>query len=633
VTNEAHPIRRKTRPILIATGGALLAAGALVLAGGGVSLALGGLSIRVHSPWRLLIAGLGASAIAVALGPVAGVKADLERAWNARGAWASWMAGAAAVVTLVAGLRLGTWTAGSADSYGYVSQAFLWLKGSTIQAQPLADRAPWAEADWSLSPLGYRPAPVRGSIVPTYPPGLPLAMAGAAAIAGPRSVFWIVPLLGAAAVWLTYLLGRREIDAVCGAVAAVLLAASPVFLFQLVQPMSDVPVTAWWVASLLAVASGRPSLAGTCAGAALLTRPNLAPLAAWALVGVIGRRRTSGTKATGLRHAALFAAPVVAALGFLGFLNSHWYGHPLASGYGTAGELFATAYIPVNFDRYVSWMLDTQTPLVLLGLAAPALAWLDLSRPRGMTTGTAGTAGAPAATSDVMRPGAAWFGLGFAALVLAAYLPYSPFTEWSYLRFLLPGLPVLLILSAAVLLRPIGLLPASARVPTVILAVSLLAGRYVSTAAGRDAFNLQRIESRYQDAGAYAATSLPSTAILLSVQESGPLRHYGGRTTLRFDHLDPQELDSTVNYLERAGYRPYFALEAWEEAQFRDRFGRATVLGQLDWPPAAEIGSPVKVRFYDPRDRERYFAGDHVPTVRAGPDSGAAALRRTAPRR
>jgi hypothetical protein len=90
---------------------------------------------------------------------------------------------------------------------------------------------------------------------------------------------------------------------------------------------------------------------------------------------------------------------------------------------------------------------------------------------------------------------------------------------------------------------------------------------------------------------------------------------YGNRTTLRFDHLDPQGLEAAVAFLDRTGNRPYFVLEAWEEAQFRNRFSRSSGLGLLDWPPMAEVGSPVKVRFYDPRDRERFLAGERITTV------------------
>jgi hypothetical protein len=604
------------RRLLTGAAGILLASGAAIVAGGGFTLAAGRILIRVHTPWRLVVAGAAAAAAAFVFGGPDAVGRDLERTWAARRAWAPWVAGSAAAATLLAGLLLGTWTAGSADSYGYVSQALLWLGGSTVQARPLAAHVPWPAADWSFSPLGYRPAATPGAIVPTYPPGLPLLMAGAAAVAGPGGVFWIVPLLGAAAVWLTFLFARHLADASAGAVAAVLLAASPVFLFQLVQPMSDVPVTAWWLATLLGVAAGRPGLAGACAAAAVLTRPNLAPLAGWALAGVILRGGVPARRQARLRDAVSFIAPVAAALAFLGVLYAHWYGHPLATGYGAASDLFSAANIPVNLRHYLGWLVESQTPFVLLGLAAPILAWLDLApaTAAAAVTPDAGAAGTAAGFKE--RRDLAWFSLVFAGLVLASYLPYSPFAEWWYLRFLLPALPVVLVLASAVALRVVALMPAAARVPALVLGVALLAGHYVGMANGRDAFNLARFESRYRTAGEFASRALPSTAILLSVQESGPLRFYGGRQTLRFDHLGPRDLDAVVTYLQQAGYQPYFALEAWEEAQFRDRFARSSELGQLDWPPAAEVGSPVKVRFYDPRDRPRFLAGERVSTIR-----------------
>ncbi len=93
----------------------------------------------------------------------------------------------------VVGLAKGTWVAGGADAYGYVSQALLWLNGLPVRAEPLAAIVPWPQAEWSLSPLGYRPGLGPGLIVPTYPPGLPLVMAAAAGIGGPGAVFWVVP--------------------------------------------------------------------------------------------------------------------------------------------------------------------------------------------------------------------------------------------------------------------------------------------------------------------------------------------------------------------------------------------------------------------------------------------------------
>jgi hypothetical protein len=154
------------------------------------------------------------------------------------------------------------------------------------------------------------------------------------------------------------------------------------------------------------------------------------------------------------------------------------------------------------------------------------------------------------------------------------------------------------------------------RAPLFVSGVGLLAAFYVSTAVRREAFDLRRFESRYIAAGAWASERLPADAVLLSVQQSGPLRLYGRRTTVRFDYIEPRGLDAAVRHLDSIGRPPYFVLEAWEEAQFRDRFAAHTALGLLDWPPVAEVGRPVRVRFYDPRDRARFLAGEPVATER-----------------
>ena len=112
------------------------------------------------------------------------MRAALGRAWDARDRLAAWLAAAAAAIAMLVGLVKGTRVAGSADAYGYVSQALLWLKGLPVLAEPLAAIVPWPRAEWSLSPLGYRPGLEPGVIVPTYPPGLPLAMAAAAGVGG-----------------------------------------------------------------------------------------------------------------------------------------------------------------------------------------------------------------------------------------------------------------------------------------------------------------------------------------------------------------------------------------------------------------------------------------------------------------
>ena len=100
--------------------------------------------------------------------------------------------------------------------------------------------------------------------------------------------------------------------------------------------MSDVPVTAWWLLSLWGAAAGLPAVAGLGAAAAVLTRPNLAPLAALAMAAVLVHAYVSTPGCLDRAAAAIvYALPLAAAAAFLGWLNTRLYGSPFLSGYGT----------------------------------------------------------------------------------------------------------------------------------------------------------------------------------------------------------------------------------------------------------------------------------------------------------
>ena len=142
--------------------------------------------------------------------------------------------------------------------------------------------SPWPGAPLTWAPLGYRPSPNR-------PRRDRAALrAGATAADGDVPVdrrllraFLVVPLCGALTVFLTYELGRRVFGRPGIALwGAALVATSPVFLYQLMNAMSDVPVTAAWTLALVLAIARRPLTAGLAMSAAIAIRPNLAPLAA-----------------------------------------------------------------------------------------------------------------------------------------------------------------------------------------------------------------------------------------------------------------------------------------------------------------------------------------------------------------
>ena len=133
---------------------------------------------------------------------------------------------ALSLAVVVSGIRSGTHVAGGSDSFGYVSQADLWLSGDLrIDQRSLQLPAPFD--DFALAPLGYCPGPEPHTIVPTYPPGLPLLMAAlkwAVGADGPLRHALLGGFLSAA-----FLLGRRLFGRNVRFTASLLLAASRPF--------------------------------------------------------------------------------------------------------------------------------------------------------------------------------------------------------------------------------------------------------------------------------------------------------------------------------------------------------------------------------------------------------------------
>jgi len=499
---------------------------------------------------------------------------------------ASMAALAVALATLAVGIAWNTAAAGGSDSHCYAGQARMFAGGALTLAPPIEMPVPWPGAAATFAPSGFAPGPgASGASVPLCPPGLSLMMAAALVIGGERAIFLVVPMLGALAVWCAFLIGRRLGSPAAGVASAALLACSPTFLYQLVQPMSDVPAAALWLASLaLALCSqghsraARVALgAGVLAGAAIMVRPNLAPLALIPVLLALPSRAAALATIGGL-------VPGVAAVAGL---QAAMYGAPGRTGYGDPATLFALGHVMPNLARYPAWVAAVHTSIVAAGLLAPFL-----SRIRSQAT----------------------LLVAFAALVLAAYLPYVVFDDWWYTRFLLPGLAVLIVLMGVVFDAAARRLPRLVRTAALLCAVVALGGLWVSRAQDLEVFRLQALERKYVELGHYASASLPPSAVVIAGQATGAVRFYAGRPTLSWDAIEPAWLDRTLDELRRRGHVPYFAIEAWELEPFRSRFRGQSALSALDWPARATIGNVIFV--YAAGDRARYLAGEHIPTTR-----------------
>ena len=497
---------------------------------------------------------------------------------------------------IFAALYWNTRIGAGADSYGYVSQADLWRKGTLHIRQGFASTAPWPGARWTFLPLGYRPVPDGYDIVPIYAPGLPLLMAAAKTLAGQCALFAIVPCSAGILVFATFLIGCRLERRLVGLAAAWLVATSTTLLYSMMAPMSDVPAAAAWAVvavGLLADSTGGTAIAGGAAALAILIRPNLGPIAAALAVWLEWHDMRSG-RWRSIRQARTprFLLPCVVAAVFIGMLNARLYGSATRSGYGDLSVFFSLSHVWPNLKLYGGWLASAETPLALFGLAAllvPALRlWPTPAARRGLVVLTI-----------------------IAVLVWVAYLPYQEWDAWWYLRFLLPAWSMMAIGMAAVA-AAIWRLRRYAMRAVAVASLCVLGISGVIRAASRDAFRLAQGEWKYVEAARAVAAATPPDAIVFTLQHSGTLRYYGGRMTIRWDQMETEWLDRSVAWIAGHGHHPYLLLEDWEAAQLRRDFGAANVVARLDWTPILSLRHGT-IRLYDALDRTNAAPSVELP--------------------
>jgi hypothetical protein len=533
----------------------------LVLIAGGVTVRVSGAVLASRDPVRPFLVACAALLTSVLISATDARK-TARRILGTSTEYPRRVAAIAAVAAFIVAMAWNTRAAGGSDSACYVLQAEAFARGHALLWHPLAGRVGGLPPA-ALAPTGFIPSPQDPyAAAPICAPGLALVMA-IARVFGTHAMFAVVPLSAGFTVWLTFVFARRATDDLAGATAACLLACSPIFLYQAVQPMSDVPAALFFLAALTATGRGDRFGAiagGLCASLAVLTRPNLVPAIVpllWLLPDRPARMR--------------WIAGAVPGAVVLAVLNAIRYGSPLATGYGSAGDLFATAHVAANLSRYPRWLVETQSPMAVLAVAAP---W--------------------AVRGDGARSRLAIVSLVASALVIAPYLVYTVFDDWWYLRFLLPVLPVLLAYSVAVVLRVV---PGRARVAAAVGLACVLGAWCLSVAVERHVFELQRLESRFALTGAYAAHELPSDAVVLAVQQSSSIRFYAGIPTIAWGAVPADGLDTLVTGLQSSGRPVFAALEDAETQPFRERFVGQRC-GALVDRPVGEVSAAVRVRLY-----------------------------------
>jgi len=451
------------------------------------------------------------------------------------------------------------------DPTGYINVARSLLERRIAQPEPaLEDLDLPDQFTQSFSPLGYTPGPRPHSLAPTYPVGYPLHMAGAALIFGWKyGPFLVSPMAAVLSLVLIYLAGM-ELGLTRGLAisGAAILALNPTFCFHAIQPMSDGVATCWSLLAILTALRSRRSAtwgmaAGAAFGIAFLARPSSVLL----LIPIFLSLRL------GLKVLSLFVLGGLPFAGVFFAYNAAAFGHPLATGYVATGaqNLVMLSGFTDRFRHYVYWLAVTMSPLPLLGWVGVALNRNVKLRDRALLI--------------------SWFGV-----FLLFYCCYFHYEEWWYTRFLLPGMPAL-ILGSLLVVRDLGkFFERSAGAPSrvwlrpavVTIALAIVIG---CERQSIERFRLLRIAATstvHSDACRWADSLLPKQSLVVATEMSGAIKFYTGRPIVRYEWVNTDQWRTLQTRAAEKGYWWYALLVSQEVEEAQRRLpGRWIKMGTL----------------------------------------------------
>jgi len=392
-------------------------------------------------------------------------------------------------------------------------------------------------------------------------------MMAAFTILGPSGPFFVPLVMACVAMAMAFLLASSaELEAngsqlAGGLLATAVVAVDPIFAAYAMQPMSDVPATAWLLASIWASQDrhkqqelGWLAAAGFFGGMAILTRPALTPAVA-VLIWLRARRSTRARIVIGGIVAGFVAAQLL--------LNLALYGNAEVSGYGTVSHMFelSGSRLMANIANFGKWLTHSHT--LLFWLLWPGSMWI------------------------LRKERSAWDLSAIAAAAALPYLFYVVFDDWESSRFLLPAIVLVLVLFARALTVTLS---EHLSHPSHLshLVVVVLAFAWAFTAHNflerEGVYRFASVESKYALVGEWFKTHTPERAVVLAGLHSGSIRLYGQRETVRWDQIPEDKLEATLRNLRDRGYEPYLALDVPSEPPlFQARFGpqRAAAAEQI----------------------------------------------------
>jgi hypothetical protein len=502
------------------------------------------------------------------------------------------------LAALVVGLtiRYNTFADWATDSGAYVGAGLGWARGDVFIPASFVFWAPWAGDGLIECPYGYVPGPVRGTITAQYPLGYPLLIAAAVKMGGPLAAHVVSPILAGLLVWCAFVLGRAASTPWAGAIAALLIAATPVSLLHAIMPFSDVPGAACWALAWvmsLRRGLGAAAAAGAATALAVMIRPNLAPLAIVLGGALVAERQASWGHA--LKRLVVFGAMAVIGPLIVFWSQAVLYGHPLQSGYKVPLDYFFQAErIPVNAALYPRMLAELHSYWAFAGLL-----WVPVAVARMR-----------ASEDDYMRGVVVLSAVGVIVVNYALYLAYLTYEGWFWLRFMLPAMLALFVLLAGAVDQARLWLNRRWRGAGVVALVPAVAVAW----SAREPLTIPFGYDRIQVMEHYLREALPPNAVVLTSTHGGAIAASTGRAVMRLDLVAPGQLESVVADLQRRKLRPVYVLDvAIEGGVFSERF-RSSNASRLVWPATAEFVSGSSIVYYDIARRVEFLSGDRWTT-------------------
>ena len=179
--------------------------------------------------------------------------------------------------------------------------------------------------------------------------------------------------------------------------------------------------------------------------------------------------------------------------------------------------------------------------------------------------------------------------LCFVAVNYLCYAVYLPLDAWWALRFFLPAFPPLFVFMSIAVLRVPALLPLHPRALVPVAARHTRRDAPARIQPPHECARLGGREAIRRDRQVHCRHAAAASGDYFRPAQWQRGVYYSGRLTVRYDRLEPGQLETVVSGFKQRGYSPFILLDVFEREEFTAKFGDAARFGLLDAKAAALV--------------------------------------------